>query len=220
MFTGRTSTTTPKPSRTSTSAIEEELTVERDWRGSRLGCGDVAVTVIRYMYKKIKFLRSGQHRIRQVDLPPVSTRDRRHVARCRLWAPGKPSGLRGAALQKGCWDSRTSFGEVLVLFAMCDSHDVGTRDSAEFSNTGVAEAYALSLRPVSRRRGVRCIGYELESKRCWRVRCSLIHGCECGDGCPSCVGSPVSPYGRRRGGRQGPGRCPIRRRPRRRPWAP
>ena len=77
---------------------------------------------------------------------------------------------------------------VVPVFAMCDSMDIGTVVDA--SNTGVTTLFIYDRYPGG-------VGF---AQKCYRdaeqileACLELIQNCECDNGCPSCVGSPIPP---------------------------
>ena len=167
--------------------IEEEQTA-KVWRRSRLGWGDVSVTFISYMFKKIKFYDRDSIGFGQIDLPPVSleTAGMWLIPPLDVLAQVRAAG-RSAA--EGMLGLANVFGEVLPLFAMCDTHDVGT--VVDSSNTGVPTLFLFDRYPGGV--GFAAIAYD-RIEEVLEACCSLIHGCSCRDGCPSCVGSPIPPF--------------------------
>ena len=185
--TGRISITTPRPSPTSVSASRR-----RRWRrsgtGARLGFGDVTVTFITFMYKKIRFYDRDSIGFGKVDLPPVP------LETCGMWLVPPVEALHavrraGRSPAEGMLGLANVFGEVIGLFAMCDPQDVGT--VVDSSNTGVPTLFLYDRYPGGV--GFAAKGYELVEE-ILEACCELIHDCECEDGCPSCVGSPIPPY--------------------------
>ena len=162
---------------------------DREWRGSRLGFGDVSVTFITFMYKKIRFYDRDSIGFGKIDLPPCP------LETCGMWLVAACEGAasraqRGRSPAEGMLGLSNVFGEVIGLFAMCDPQDVGT--VVDSSNTGVPTLFLYDRYPGGV--GFAAKGYELVEE-ILEACCELIHNCECDDGCPSCVGSPIPPYG-------------------------
>ena len=180
----------------------DETQVERDWRGSRLGFGDVSVTFITFMYKKIRFYDRDSIGFGKIHLPPVS------LETCGMWLVPPVKALQavrsaGRSPAEGMLGLSNVFGEVIGLFAMCDPQDVGT--VVDSSNTGVPTLFLYDRYPGGV--GFAAKGYELVEE-ILEACCELIHNCECDDGCPSCVGSPIPPYGHGEVDGQGAGVVP------------
>lgn len=166
----------------------QETQVEKEWQGSRLGFGDVTVTFITFMYKKIRFYERDSIGFGKVDLPPVP------LETCGMWLVPPVQALHavretGRSPAEGMLGLANVFGEVIGLFAMCDAQDVGT--VVDSSNTGVPTLFLYDRYPGGV--GFAAKGYELVEE-ILEACCDLIHTCECEDGCPSCVGSPIPPY--------------------------
>ena len=166
----------------------DEVQMEKEWRSARLGFGDVSVTFVTYMFKKIKFYDKDSIGFGKIDLPPVSLEtagmwlsppvDAFHAARSFGRSPAE--GMLGLA---------NVVGEVLPLFVMCDPHDVGT--VVDSSNTGAPTLFLFDRYPGGA--GFALKAYELVEE-ILEASCELIHGCGCEEGCPSCVGSPIPPF--------------------------
>lgn len=166
----------------------EEPQVDKEWHGCRLGFGDVSVTFITYMYKKVRFYDRDSIGFGKVDLPPVP------LETCGMWLVPPVDALHavrrtGRSPAEGMLGLANVFGEVIGLFAMCDPQDVGT--AVDSSNTGVPTLFVYDRYPGGV--GFAAKGFELVEE-ILDTCCDLIHHCECEDGCPSCVGSPIPPY--------------------------
>lgn len=169
--------------------IEEEQ-AQKVWRRSRMGFGDVSVTFVTFMFKKIRFEDRDSIGFGKVDLPPlpletagmwlVPPLDALHAVRSAGRSPAE--GMLGLA---------NVVAEVLPLFAMCDPSDIGT--VVDSSNTGVPTLFLFDRYPGGV--GFAAKAYEL-IEEVLAASCDLIHACGCPDGCPSCVGAPIPPYGR------------------------
>ncbi|MFS8573102.1 MAG: DEAD/DEAH box helicase, partial [Clostridia bacterium] len=166
----------------------EEVQVEKEWQGSRLGFGDVSVTFITFMYKKIRFYERDSIGFGKVNLPPVT------LETAGMWLTPPLEALHavrraGRSPAEGMLGLANVFGEVMGLFAMCDTHDVGTL--VDSSNTGVPTLFVYDRYPGGV--GFAAKAYELVEE-ILDACCELIHDCPCEAGCPSCVGSPILPY--------------------------
>ena len=166
----------------------EEAQVEKEWRGSRLGFGDVSVTFITFMYKKIRFYDRDSIGFGKVHLPPIP------LETCGMWLVPTLEALHavrqvGRSPAEGMLGLANVFGEVISLFAMCEPQDVGT--VVDSSNTGVPTLFVYDRYPGGV--GFAVKAYELVEE-ILEACCELIHDCPCDDGCPSCVGSPIPPY--------------------------
>ncbi len=166
----------------------DDQQMEREWRHSRLGFGDVSVAFITYMFKKIKFYDRDSIGFGQINLPPVT------LETSGMWLVPPLDALTaarsvGRSPSEGMLGVANVVGDVLPLFAMCDTHDVGT--VVDSSNTGVPTLFLFDRYPGGV--GFSAKAYE-RIEEVLEASCALIHGCGCADGCPSCVGSPIPPF--------------------------
>lgn len=167
--------------------IEEEQ-AQKVWRRSRMGFGDVSVTFVTYMFKKIRFDGRDSIGFGKVNLPPVP------LETAGMWLVPPLDALQavrsaGRSPAEGMLGLANVVAEVLPLYAMCDPSDLGT--VVDSSNTGVPTLFLFDRYPGGV--GFAAKAYELVEE-ILDACCELIHGCECLDGCPSCVGSPIPPY--------------------------
>lgn len=168
--------------------VESEQ-VQTEWRGSKVSFGDVQVTFITYMFKKVKFGSRDSIGFGKIDLPTVT------LDTCAMWLMPPLSvfhEVREAGLSplEGLVGVANVIVEVLPLFAMCDPSDVGSL--VDSSNTGVPSLFVFD-----RYRGGAGFAqktYDLVDE-VLNACCDLVLGCNCRDGCPSCVGAPVPLYG-------------------------
>ena len=150
--------------------------------------GDVSVTYITYMFKKIKFYNQDSIGFGKISLPPSSLEtcafwlspSLETLARARQWGRNPQDGLLGMA---------NVISAVLPLYAMCDSMDIGS--AVDSSNTGVPTVFIFDRFPGGI--GYASKGYEL-IEEVLQACLQLIQECSCSGGCPSCVGSPLPPY--------------------------
>jgi DEAD/DEAH box helicase domain-containing protein len=164
-----------------------ETEVEQPWRVSQTCFGDVSVTTLVMMFKKVKFEDRDSIGWENLDLPEIKLdtmgcwvippRDALRI--CRTHGRVPTEGLKGIA---------NVVAEVAPLFAMCDPSDIGT--TIDSSNTGSPTMFLYDRYPGG-------IGfaekiYEMMEdvvSACWMV----VSECGCEDGCPSCVGAPQPP---------------------------
>ena len=110
-----------------------ETEVEQPWRVSQTCFGDVSVTTLVMMFKKVKFEDRDSIGWENLDLPEIKLDTMgcwvippRDVLRlCRAHGRVPTEGLKGIA---------NVMAEVAPLFAMCDPSDIGT--TIDSSNTG------------------------------------------------------------------------------------
>lgn len=176
-----------------TQAVDEtaikvnEMEVEQSWRVAQTCFGDVSVTTLVMMFKKVKFEGRDSIGWENLDLPEIKLDTMgcwlippRDVLRlCRTHGRVPTEGLKGIA---------NVMAEVAPLFAMCDPSDIGT--TIDSSNTGGPTLFLYDRYPGG-------IGfaekiYEMMEEvvsACWMV----VSECKCEEGCPSCVGAPQPP---------------------------
>lgn len=166
----------------------QEVQSEKEWQRARMGFGDVDVTFIAYMYKKIKFDDRDSIGFGKLDLPPID------LETCGMWLLPPRDALHdaqaaGRSPSEGMLGVANVVAEVLPLFAMCDPHDVGAL--VDSSNTGAPTLFVYDRYPGGV--GFAAKAYEMIDE-IMEAACDLIHNCACLQGCPSCVGSPIPPY--------------------------
>jgi DEAD/DEAH box helicase domain-containing protein len=166
--------------------VESEQ-MQADWRGSRISFGDVAVTFVTYMFKKVKLGERDSIGFGKVDLPPIS------LDTCAMWLSPSMESFQaarraGVSAMEGFVGIANVIGEVLALYAMCDPSDIGA--VVDSSNTGVPTLFVFDRYRGGA--GFALKAYELVEE-VLAACCDLILGCNCLDGCPSCVGAPVPP---------------------------
>ncbi|NMB24305.1 MAG: DEAD/DEAH box helicase [Firmicutes bacterium] len=161
---------------------------EKVQAGGMVRFGEVSVTYLTYMFKKIKFYNQDSIGFGKISLPPISLEtcafwlspSLEILAEVRKWGRNPQDGLLGIA---------NVITAVLPLYAMCDSMDIGS--TVDSSNTGVPTVFVFDRFPGGI--GYAGKGYELIGE-VLEACLELIQGCGCGRGCPSCVGSPLPPY--------------------------
>jgi DEAD/DEAH box helicase domain-containing protein len=166
----------------------QEVETEKEQEQGKVWFGEVSVTYITYMFKKIKFYSQDSIGFGKVSLPPSTLETCAFwispaldtLARVRQWGRNPQDGLLGIA---------NVLTAVLPLYAMCDSMDIGS--VVDSSNTGVPTIFVFDRFPGGI--GYAAKGYELVSA-ILEACLQLIEECSCSGGCPSCVGSPIPPY--------------------------
>lgn len=162
--------------------------IEKDVADGKVRFGEVSVTYITYMFKKIKFYSQDSIGFGKVSLPPSTLEtcafwlspSLETLARTRHWGRNPQEGLLGIS---------NVITAVLPLYAMCDSMDIGS--VVDSSNTGVPTVFVFDRFPGGI--GYAGKGYELIGE-ILEACLELIQECSCSGGCPSCVGSPLPPY--------------------------
>jgi DEAD/DEAH box helicase domain-containing protein len=159
---------------------------QRDWRGWRICHGPATVTWATTAFKKIKFYSLDSIGYGKLDLPP------QHLDTASTWLVPDAATLdevrgHGRNPIEGLIGIRNVLVHVLPLFAMCDRTDLG--GLVDSSNTGTPTIFLYDRYPGGL--GFAEKGYEMVEEM-MRSCLSLIRECDCEDGCPSCVGSPVT----------------------------
>ena len=166
----------------------DEAEEEIDWRGSLLGFGDVTVSTAIPMFKKIRFHSRDSLGFEKLELPPQS------LETVALWfAPPE-------AIVKAMDADKMLVGEALIgaanvltevapLFVMCDTQDIGTVVDAK--NLGRDALFLHDRYPGG-------MGYARRCLECFEdimvTIMQVVRNCSCDDGCPSCVGSAITPF--------------------------
>jgi DEAD/DEAH box helicase domain-containing protein len=161
--------------------------LEKTWRRAELCFGPCSVLDKLTMFKKIRFGGRDSLGFGQVSLPHTTLRTtglwlRPHAEALEKvvhWGRVPADGLQGIA---------NVLSYTVSLHAMCDPLDIGTVVDMRAPTGPVL--YLYDKYPGG-------LGY---AQRAWhlieevmRDALALIRRCECDDGCPSCVGSPLLP---------------------------
>ncbi|MDZ7859522.1 MAG: DEAD/DEAH box helicase [Candidatus Krumholzibacteriota bacterium] len=158
------------------------------WKISEIGFGDVSVTDLTFMFRKIKFGSRDSIGYGKCDLPPQILETaglwimppREVFAAVRKWGRVPSEGLLGLS---------NVLREVVPLFVMCDPLDIGT--TVNSGSTAGQALYLYDKYPGG-------IGFSLKSydlvEEIMSAALELIKACSCENGCPSCVGSPIPPF--------------------------
>jgi len=166
----------------------DEPEQERDWRGGRLGYGDVTVTTTIPMFKKIRFHSRDSLGFENIELPP------QQLETVAMWftppeALAREMKERAMPVGEALAGIANVLVEVAPLFVMCDTQDVGPD-----VNSGCLGRDALFL--YDRYPGG--MGY---ARRCldrmdeiMRTIYDVISQCGCEGGCPSCVGAAMPAF--------------------------
>lgn len=170
-----------------TSITVNDTEMSNTWRVSEVSFGEVSVSTLVTMFKKVKFEDRDSIGYENLDLPErtldtaacwvVPPQD--GINQCRLHGRVPSEGLRGIA---------NVMGEVVPLFAMCDVMDIGT--TIDSSNTGHPTAFLYDRHPGGI--GFAEKAYEM-MEEVMAASIMVVEECACQDGCPSCVGAPLPP---------------------------
>jgi DEAD/DEAH box helicase domain-containing protein len=165
---------------------EEEL--EKKWHKSECHFGDLSVTQVTYMFKKIKFGSRDSLGFGALDLPPQS------LLTSGMWLiPLEDAYVHvrqsGRVPREGLLGISNVIKEVIPLYAMCDTMDVGA--SVDSSAANAPAIFVFDRFPGGL--GFAHKAYEMIDE-IMSACLELIDRCPCEHGCPSCVGSPIPPF--------------------------
>ncbi len=160
----------------------------REWRIATVSFGDVSVTSLTFMFRKIKFGSRDSIGYGKCDLPPQV------LETAGLWIVPPPETFaevrrHGRAPGEGLLGVSNVLREVLPLFVMCDPLDIGTTVNSR--STDSPAVYVYDKYPGG-------LGFSLKAydlvEEIMKAALDLISSCTCTRGCPSCVGSPIPPF--------------------------
>ncbi len=159
---------------------------ERDWSGGRLCYGDATVTWKTTAFKKIKFYTQENIGYSRLDLPA------QHLETGSCWFVPPQDALSlvtryGLKPLEGLAGIRNVAVNMLPLVAMCDRLDVG--GIVDSGNFGAPTVFLYDRYPGGL--GFAEKGYEL-FQPLMEECLATIRRCPCEEGCPSCVGLPVT----------------------------
>jgi len=165
---------------------KEELKKEES--GSEVYWGDLSVTSVTYMFKKIKFGSRDSLGFGALDLPPQTllTTGMWILPNAEAYALVRAA---GRVPREGLLGISNVIREVIPIFAMCDPLDVGA--SVDSSAAHAPGIFVHDRFPGGM--GFAHKAYELLDE-ILHACLKLIDKCPCAHGCPSCVGSPLPPY--------------------------
>jgi DEAD/DEAH box helicase domain-containing protein len=166
----------------------DETEEQRDWRGATVGFGDVTVTTMIPMFKKIRFHSRDSLGYEKLELPPQC------LETVALWlAPPEDVARnlqeRKIVLGEALIGIANVLVEVAPLFVMCDPQDIGTVVDA--SCLGRDALFLYDRYPGGIGYARRCLDRIEEIMQTIQT---VIAECGCKDGCPSCVGSAIPPF--------------------------
>jgi DEAD/DEAH box helicase domain-containing protein len=161
---------------------------KKTWHKNQVCLGDTTVTSIVTMFRKIKFHTRESLGFENLDLPPQT------LETTAFWLIPRKEVLAAVKQFKripkeGLIGIANVVSEVMSLHVMCDTMDIGT--VVESSNVGVPTLFVYDRYPGGM--GFASRGFDLID-RIMKDTLKVIKTCECFNGCPSCVGSPIPPY--------------------------
>ncbi len=164
-----------------------EADLEKVWRRAAVFFGECSVHDKVTMFKKIKFGGRDSLGYGQIDLPHTTL----HTV--ALWLIPRPEVLalvleHGRVPADGLQGIANVLAQVISLHAMCDPLDLGT--VVDMRNVEGPTLFVYDKYPGG-------LGYGQKAyhsiEEVMQSALELIRGCDCGEGCPSCVGSPILP---------------------------
>ena len=165
---------------------EEEL--KKPWRQSECCFGDLSVTTVTYMFKKIKFGSRDSLGFGALDLPPQT------LLTTGMWLVPfeevyKHVRKAGRVAREGLLGISNVIKEVIPIFSMCDVMDIGS--AVDSSAANAPAIFVFDRFPGG-------LGFSLKGydtiEEIMAACLELIDRCPCENGCPSCVGSPIPPF--------------------------
>ncbi len=155
---------------------------EEPARGGVKAHGEVAVTYLATIYKKIKLRTHENVGWGKIHLPQE---DQHSTAYWLALDDTATEGLSKDALQTGLWGLAKLLGGLAPLFLMCDPRDLHAVPQVRAPHTGRPTVYVWERVPGG-------VGY---ARRLFEVHDDLlrmalrhVQDCACASGCPSCVG--------------------------------
>lgn len=167
------------------SILVDETEEEKPWLNNAVCFGDVTVTTVIPMFKKVKFYNRDSIGYEKLSLPPEKLEtvatwlvpDAQAIARVASYGASAADALKGVA---------NVLVDIASLHLMADQGDIGTVVDA--ANTGSPTLFVYDRYPYG-------IGY---AARLYDVidkvladTLKVIKACQCQEGCPSCVGSAM-----------------------------
>jgi DEAD/DEAH box helicase domain-containing protein len=164
----------------------EELKTQ--WNRSEVYWGDLSVTSLTFMFKKIKFGSRDSLGFGALDLPDQK------LLTTGMWILPPPEAYEfvkkaGRVPREGLLGISNVVKEVIPIFAMCDTMDIGA--SVDSSASHAPGVYIHDRFPGGL--GFAHQAFELIDE-IMKSCLDLIVKCPCEGGCPSCVGSPLPPF--------------------------
>jgi DEAD/DEAH box helicase domain-containing protein len=151
-------------------------------------CGEVAVTYLATIFKKIRLESHENVGWGKIRLPEESF----HTSAYWVVAANRDPAWTSAELERGLNGVAHVLGNVAPLFLMCDPRDLGVYSETRSPFTGQPTIFVYDAVPGG-------IGF---AERLYASHASLVEAgtalveaCPCDDGCPSCVGAPVGDSG-------------------------
>lgn len=164
-----------------------EVDEEEASGGARRAYGDVSLTTLSTIYKKIKLHTHENVGWGKIRLPE----DNLHTKAYWLTLPPEATArLSPTEIQEGLLGLRHVLANVAPLYLMCDPRDLGVQAEVRAPFTDAPTVFVYDNVPGG-------IGFAERLYALHRELLAaadeLVRGCSCETGCPSCVGVPTEP---------------------------
>ncbi len=154
-------------------------------RGRGKSLGEVVVTAVATMYKKIKFYTHENIGSGRIHLPE------QQMQTAAYWFVAPPESVEGLSpqeVQSALLGISNAVASVAPLHLMCAPRDIGVVSEVRSPYTRLPTVYLYDSYPGGI--GLAEKAYEIH-RRILAASLELISSCPCVDGCPSCVGPAV-----------------------------
>jgi DEAD/DEAH box helicase domain-containing protein len=166
---------------------ETEIEVGSEDRLAIHTWGEVSVTTLVSKFKKIRFETHENVGFGEVHLPEQELQTEAYWISFEPWLE-KALKSRGLSLGGAVRALASALSSVAPLHVMCDPRDIRSVPMVKSPFMTRPTIFLYDYYPGGIGLGRKV--YEMR-ERVWRSASSLIRGCHCGHGCPSCVGPPV-----------------------------
>lgn len=165
--------------------VDEDEPEKEPWRGCETGHGDVTVTTVVPMFKKVKFYSRDSIGFEDLELPP------QELETTAMWLAPTEKALQcvqeaGRATGEALIGIANLIVEVAPLFIMCDPSDIGALPDS--SNLGKQVIFVYDRVPGG-------VGFSTRARellgKIMQAALEVASKCPCETGCPSCVGAAV-----------------------------
>ncbi len=158
-------------------------------RGMRAEVGEVAITFLATIFKKVRLHTHENVGWGKIAIPEETM----HTSACWFTFDGVPDGIGRDALAGGLAGIAHLAKNLAPVFCLCDARDIGSEAQVRSPHTEKPTVYLYDTVPGG-------VGL---AERLFEVRQQLIQkcmetvsACECRDGCPGCIGPQIEPGGK------------------------
>lgn len=155
--------------------------------GAAMNCGEVSVTSVTVLFKKIRFQTHENVGSGMLNLPQLEM----HTAAFWYAFPGDIAfrlGLGGEQFGGALRGLANLLGKMAPLWVMCDARDLRSISQVRAPFTELPTVYIYENVPGGVGLSEKLFG---ESARLFEACRTQVKRCECDDGCPTCVGPPL-----------------------------